>query len=226
LKSKRILSAKDKVFWNLTVVRAVYGTIGMIGSIFLILTDDKLKNDDIYSHSIDSHILLWSHLTFVSYEIFTLILFDLYFQTFSVTLQIHHALSFLGLYFAAMYRVNHYIGVECFILEASAPFTAISWILIKCKKANKTLWLINQFILVHIFHLRSVMEFLMLYHIYKVWDEFKLLPVSFIAINLGGILALALFLTPYWTYRKTMQIFNPVDWYKQPEKKTNDKKHK
>jgi ceroid-lipofuscinosis protein 8 len=74
------------------------------------------------------------------------------------------------------------------------------------------LWKANQCVLIHIFHLRSVLEFIMLYEVIKYRDDVFRLPVPILINHFGGLFLVAFYLTPYWTYRKTLQFFNPVDF--------------
>lgn len=117
-----------------------------------------------------------------------------------------------------LYNINHYFACSVFILEMSTPFSCICWCLIKAKKENSFLWKANQFILVHIFHMRSVLEFIMIYEIWANWTFMKRLPILLLFNQVGGLIIVAFILTPYWKYRKTEQMFNPVDWNSKEKK--------
>lgn len=72
--------------------------------------------------------------------------------------------------------------------------------------------------------MRSVLEFMMLYEMIKYREDFFRLPISILINHLGGLIIVAFYLTPYWTYRKTQQLFNPVDFSmksNKSEKKTS-----
>jgi hypothetical protein len=59
------------------------------------------------------------------------------------------------------------------------------------------------------------------YEMWRDWNTFKTLPLP-ISMNIFiGITIVSLWLTPYWTYKKTVQFFNPVDWNMES---TEDKK--
>ena len=61
----------------------------------------------------------------------------------------------------------------------------------------------------------------MLYEIIKYRDDMLRLPIPIFINHIGGMVAVAFYLTPYWTYRKTLQLFNPVDFSMKPTKKAN-----
>ena len=90
--------------------------------------------------------------------------------------------------------------------------------MIKFKKENSILWKINQLILIHVFHLRSFLEFMMLYEVIKYRDDILRLPLPILIDHICGLIIVAFYLTPYWTYRKTLQYFDPVDFSLKPSK--------
>nr|KAG5706405.1 hypothetical protein BaRGS_033166 [Batillaria attramentaria] len=79
-------------------------------------------------------------------------------------------------------------------------------------KERSVVWKANQFLLVHTFHLRSVVEYLFWY-IYQNWSHIwaHMLLSVFLALYVQLTLV-SLMMTPYWTYKKTAQMINPVDW--------------
>jgi ceroid-lipofuscinosis protein 8 len=48
------------------------------------------------------------------------------------------------------------------------------------------------------------------------------MPWLYIANMFTGIGLVTVWLTPYWTYKKTAQFFFPVDWNAEAKKKKND----
>ena len=83
------------------------------------------------------------------------------------------------------------------------------------------LWKANQLLLIHVFHLRSVFECVMIYEVYLNWIHCVNMPVLLFITQIGGLFVVTFILTPYWTYKKTAQLFDPVDWSNTSE---NDKK--
>ena len=150
---------------------------------------------------------------FFIFEEVTLIYFDWRFHTFSKELHMHHFFAFMGFFLAAFYGRGHYYGIKAFILEASTPFSCICWCLLKLKLENTKAWKINQWILIYVFHLRSVYELWWWYDIYQDWGNVKQnLPWPYTINMFAGLSIVTFWLTPYWTYKKTVQFFHPIDW--------------
>lgn len=202
------------MFWNLAVVRGTYGLIGTTGSIYERYFDLELSNNITRSKTFSSYVIIHSHLGFFIFEWSAQIFFDLYYRTFSKALHAHHVVSMTGFVVVAIYDIGHFFACTCFILEMSTPFSCICYCLIKSKMADTMLWKINQLALVHIFHLRSVIEFTIMFELYKYWDECKHLPFIWNFNLIAGLLLIGFFLTPYWTYRKTEQLISKSDWNK------------
>lgn len=209
------------MFWNLAVVRSVYGIFGTLTSGYERYFDESIKGDILHGQSLNSTLLLTSHMGFFIFECSAQTYFDVRFKTFSKALHAHHLLALVG-YFLVLYNnVNHYLGVSVFILEASTPFSCICWCLIKAEMGKSALWRANQFLLVHIFHLRSVFEFTMIYEVVMNWSTLTQMPILLFINQVGGLFIVAFILTPYWKYRKTEQMFSGEDWNSQENKKKN-----
>lgn len=72
--------------------------------------------------------------------------------------------------------------------------------------------------------MRTVYEFRGWYEIWMDWDNIRAnLPFPTTFNMMFGLAVVTFWLTPYWTYKKTVQFFNPVDWNMQDAK---DKKRK
>ena len=51
------------------------------------------------------------------------------------------------------------------------------------------------------------------YDVYMDWEYIKqALPLPYTINMLAGLTLVSLWLTPYWTYKKTVQFFYPSDW--------------
>lgn len=207
------------MFWNLAIVRGVYGLIGSLASIYERYFDSELQIDVSKSKTVNSYILVHSHLGFFIFEWSAQIFFDIYFKVFSKALHGHHLVSLIGYFLASYQDVGHYLPCSGFILEFSTPFSCICFCLIKSKMAETLLWKVNQMALIHVFHLRSVFEFTFLYEIYKDWNKFRHLSFIWNFNLISGLVLIGFFLTPYWTYRKTEQFFSKADWNDQNKKK-------
>jgi ceroid-lipofuscinosis protein 8 len=160
---------------------------------------------------------------FFMFEELTLIYFDIKYRTFSRELHMHHICSFNGFFIVAYYNIGHYYSAKTFILEGSTPFSCICWCLLKLKLEKTKVWKINQWILIYIFHLRTVYELWVWYDVYQDWNNFKEnLPWAYMINMFVGLGTVTVWLTPYWTYKKTVQFFQPTDWNAEVKGKKKD----
>ncbi|CAF1494012.1 unnamed protein product, partial [Adineta ricciae] len=168
----RTLKPKEQMFWQLAWVRAVCGTL-VAWAVYLTFVDDRLDRDHVLATTDASWTFICVLTGFFIFEEATLIYFDVRFRTFSKELHLHHLFAFNGFFFAAWYNSGHYYAAKAFILEASTISSCICWCLLKLKLEKTTVWKINQMILIHIFHLRSVYEMWWWYDIYRDWANIK-----------------------------------------------------
>jgi ceroid-lipofuscinosis protein 8 len=203
---------KDKMFWSLAIVRGTYGLIGTLFSVYERFFDADLLVHPTNSKTELSYLIVLSHFGFFIFEWSAQIYFDVKFKTLNTQLHAHHLISFIGYFGSAWSDTMHYAACSAFILEMSTPFSCICYCLIKTKQSDSALWKINQFILIHTFHLRSVVEFTLLYETYKYWSDFSQIPIYILVNWIFGLLVVALYLTPFWTWKKTEQMFTKSDW--------------
>ena len=113
------------------------------------------------------------------------------------------------------------------MLEMTTPFSCLCWVLLKSKMAHTTLWKCNQLFLIHLFHMRTIIEGYMLLMTYRQWDNVVAnMPVVVFVLLYTQVVLQFVWLTPYWTYRKTAQFFNPIDFnHTDTEKGTKGASH-
>ncbi|CAH1265071.1 CLN8 [Branchiostoma lanceolatum] len=176
LKTYNGLRLKEKIFWNLAVVRATFGVFCTVVGIWALWWDQELKK-------------------------------------MSILLNLHHWLSLVGYSLILWVGSTHYFATNGLILEMSTPFSALCWVLLKCGLADTTIWWLNQCVLVHSFHLRSVLEVFFWMETYRHWDHIWAdMPTSMFVSFYTELTLVSLVMTPYWTYKKSAQLFNPIDW--------------
>ena len=213
------------MFWNLAIVRAVYGICATIGGTYSRWFDNDLKTHIMYSRTEISNLLGIMHLGFFIYECTTQTLFDIKFKTFNKPLHFHHLIAIIACLYVVIRQIHHFYSATMPFLDMITPFSCICYILLQVKKADTFVWKANQLILVHIFHMRTVYEALNLYEMYIYWDLFKALPLGLLIVHSTGVFASLFILTPYWTYKKTQQLFFKNDFNAFPnEKKSCEKK--
>ena len=207
------LRSKEKVFWCLGFIRAVYGFVGFFFGFWYVALDDALHKDVVNAVTVSSFISLHIFIGFFVFENMALFLSCIIFRNFDPFLTLHHALSLLGGSMVAILGKGHYFSMVGLLLEMTTPFSCFCWMFLKAKKAHLLIWKINQYILVHLFHCRTTVEGYTIYVIYSQWENMR--------TNMPGVICVFLYLqlslqftllTPYWTYKKMMQLFNPVDW--------------
>lgn len=208
------LRSKDKIFWGLTLVRAIFGVCAIVVGLWYLFVDDILLKDVVNGHNVTTFVTVYIVTGFFLFECVSLVAFNIYFRFFDPFLFAHHFLCLVGFSISISYNgKGHFLGVVSLLLEATTPFSCVCWMLLKCNMAHLTLWKLNQLVLVHLFHCRTTLEGFLYYMIYTQWDNVKEnLPVPITALTFLGLTLNFFVLTPYWTYKKMSQLFKPVDW--------------
>ncbi|KAI3385711.1 hypothetical protein SNEBB_009180 [Seison nebaliae] len=215
-KKFRNLLRKEQFFWNLTVIRALFGIFGLCIGFHTLFFDTELQDDKLYKTNQKSRTAMEISIGFFLFECVALIYYDMiYSKRWTRELHVHHVASLIAVSNTYFSQNIHYFSTLALLLEMTTPFTAFSWCTLKMGYSQRTFWKINQFFLLHLFHLRHVIECYALYAIYQlIADENKYFDIPFFVAfwNLFGYLLLAFYLTPFWTYKKTMQIISPHDF--------------
>ena len=210
---KSYLSTKEKVFWCMAFVRAVFGIVASFFGFWYLAVDDTLHHDVVNATCTSSHFAVCMCVGFFLFECTALFSSNIIFRTFDPFLAIHHSISLIGFGIAAYADKGHFFTTVALLLEMTTPFSCICWVLLKAKMAHLFIWKINQNVLVHLFHCRTTIEGYFLYKTYLQWENVSTnLPVGMIFVLIGGVSINFFVLTPYWTYKKMMQLSNPVDW--------------
>ncbi|XP_006013751.1 protein CLN8 [Latimeria chalumnae] len=208
------LSTKEKVFWNLAAVRAVFGLQSTAAGLWALLMDPVLYSDVVVGQQDWSWFNILVAVGFFLFENVALHGSNMFFRTFDLPLAVHHFFAFAGYAGAVICdRIGHYFPMVTLLLEMSTPFTCISWMLLKAGWANSLFWKVNQWIMIHMFHCRMVLT----YHIWWLsffnWERLLAhFPLPLLIIDETGMLLLTLVLNPIWTHKKTLQLLNPTDW--------------
>lgn len=209
----RNLRTKEKIFWHLAIVRAIYGIFCIIVGTWAVFFDTELQKDVSLATTPTSHIAMTTTVGFFVFECSMIMWSDIYYKQFNVLLNLHHWLALVAYTLVVYYDSTHYFGCRGLTLEMTTPFSCLCWTLLKADMAQSLLWKANQYLLVHMFHLRSVVECHMWYVSYIFWDRIWSAMPTPIFISLYLQLVLVTFvMTPYWTYKKTAQMITPVDW--------------
>ncbi|XP_039178518.1 protein CLN8 [Crotalus tigris] len=210
----RSLPAKEKVFWNLTATRGVFGIQSCVAGFWALLIDPVFQADIVYSQQDWSWFSCLIASGFFLLENVAVHVSNFIFKTFDFFVVVHHFLAFGGfLGLIINIKSGHYIPLMGMLLELSTPFTCMSWMLLKAGRTNTFFWKASQWIMVHMFHCRMMLTYHMwwvcLSHWYAVMENMGLL---YFTVVLTGLSAVTFILNPYWTYKKTLQLSSPVDW--------------
>ena len=210
---RRNLRTKEKVFWCLALVRALFGFFGMAIGAWFVLIDRSLHVDVVNGINVTSFISLHLFIGFFIFECSALYISNIVFRFFDPFLAAHHTLSLLGGCMVAYYGKGHFFAIIGLLLEMTTPFSCLCWILIKMKLSHHWTWKLNQLILVHLFHCRTTVEAFVIHRSYFQWDNITAnLPTAIFVLLYTQVVIQFLILTPYWTYKKMLQLSNPVDW--------------
>ncbi|XP_067414533.1 protein CLN8-like [Emydura macquarii macquarii] len=210
----RALSAKEKVFWNMTITRGVFGVQSCVAGLWALLIDPVFQADKVYSQQKWSWFNCLIASGFFLLENVAVHLSNIVFRTFDVFLVVHHLLAFGGfLGLITNVESGHYLPLMGLLLEMSTPSTCISWVFLKIGWANTLFWKANQWLMIHLFHCRMILT----YHMWVVcisnWnDVVENMGLMYFMVFFIGLCALTIILNPYWTYKKTQQLLSPADW--------------
>ena len=87
---------KEKIFWNLSLVRACFGVFAAGVGVWAIFCNTALEKDMALATTPTSHLAICVTVGFFVFEVVALTLSDIYFRTFSRLLQLHHWVSLFG----------------------------------------------------------------------------------------------------------------------------------
>lgn len=207
------LRTKEKVFWCLAFVRAVFGFFGFAVGFWYIGFDNTLQKDVVNGSSQSSFLAVYITVGFFLFECFALFSSIALFGGFDPFLVAHHTLSLVGISTVAYYESTHFFGMSGLLLEMTTPFSCFCWMLLKADMADLSIWKANQLILVHLFHCRTTVEGYFFYKMYMQWENvIHHMPGPILGMLLIQLTLQFFIITPYWTYKKMGQLFNPVDW--------------
>lgn len=130
----RALHAKEKVFWNMAVTRAVFGLQSCVSGLWALLIDPVFHADKVYSQQKWSWFNCLIAAGFFLLENVAVHVSNIVFRTFDVFLVVHHLLAFGGLAGLVInVESGHYLPLMGMLLEMSTPSTCISWMLLKVR---------------------------------------------------------------------------------------------
>ena len=210
---KSYLRTKEKVFWCLAFVRGVFGFVAAFFGFWYLAVDDTLHGDVVSANSAMSFMAVYICVGFFLFECIALFTSNYIFRTFDKLLATHHSLSLIGDCVVTYYGKAHFFAVVGLLLEMTTPFTCLCWMLIKAKMTKYRVWKLNQLVLVHLFHCRTMIEGYFYLKSYSHWENIATnMPLTMICLLYTQLSIQFFYLTPYWTYKKMMQLFNPIDW--------------
>lgn len=129
------------------------------------------------------------------------------------TLAVHHTLALISYSRCLYLQVPYFFALCGLVLEMTTPFTCICWGLLKAKMSSTRLWVVNQWLMVHLFHCRSFIECYVWYKCWRQWNYiWSKMPTDVFVLQFVSLTILSVILTPYWTYKKTRQLLDPTDW--------------
>ncbi|KAK0045703.1 protein CLN8, partial [Biomphalaria pfeifferi] len=218
----RALVLKHQIFMSLAIVRGVYGFFSIVIGIYAIFKTTDLDRDVVFGKNATSSFAMCITVGFFLFELTAVVLSDIAFKTFSRMLILHHGLALIAYSLAVKLGANYAFGCKGMILEMSTPFSCLCYVLLKAGWENSKAWVINQMILVHTFHLRSVVECHLWVVTYFNWENiYSNMPTVLLVLLYTNLTLVTFIMTPYWGYKKTQQLFNPVDWNFQEERNTD-----
>ncbi|KAI1895820.1 hypothetical protein AGOR_G00110700 [Albula goreensis] len=210
----RSLQAKEKVFWDLAVTRAMFGVQSTIAGMRALTEDSALFADKVAGQEDWSWFNVLTATGFFLFENVALHVSSVVFRSFDLPLAVHHFFALSGFAGAVVWdSLGHFLPMVTLLLEMSTPFTCISWMLLKAGWTRSLFWKANQWVMIHMFHCRMVLTYYMWWVSWCNWDALNAhvaLPQRILFFT--GLALLTILINPIWTHKKTMQLLNPVDW--------------
>ncbi|XP_043119618.1 protein CLN8 isoform X2 [Puntigrus tetrazona] len=214
LHTYRSLSAKEKVFWDLAVTRAVFGVQSSVAGLRALMEDSAVYSDKILGQEDWSWFNVLTATGFFLFENVALHASNVTFRSFDLALAVHHFFALAGFVGTVVWNwLGHFLPMVTLLLEMSTPFTCISWMLLKAGWCKTFFWKANQWVMIHMFHCRMVVSYYMWWVCWNHWEEMNThIPLVQRLLFFIGLFLLTFFLNPVWTHKKTLQLLNPVDW--------------
>jgi len=216
------LKFKHRVFMSLAVVRGVFGVSGMFLGSWGLFWKTNLDRDIVFGRTVTSVYAMYYTIGFFAFEVVSVIASDIAFKSFSKLLITHHSLALAG-YIVALYQESNYsFATKALINEMSTPFSCLCFVFIKARMENTLAFKVNQILLVHSFHIRSIVECYLWYITFQngsyIWTY---MPSAIFWLMYFQLFLVTVIMTPYWGYKKTQQLFKPVDWNHETEARTD-----
>jgi len=209
----RNLRKKEKIFWNLAVMRGAFGLCGTVVGVWAVWFDEVLHKDVVWAVNPSSQFIVCFTVGFFLVECALLTYSDVMSKTCNYLLHFHHYMALFGFFFSITTHSGHFFACVSLMLEMTTPFSCICWTLLKCNLAHTKVWKLNQLVLVHLFHCRTLVEGFMIVKSFNHWPHiWASMPWSTFSILYSGLVVSFIYMTPFWTYKKTKQLVNPVDW--------------
>ena len=221
----RSLNISQKIYWSLAGVRSLFGISSMVLSLITLLRDQELRDDIVLGRTLSCQFFFTYIVGFFIFECCLLSFTEFAFGVKSVGLLAHHYLALIGYFIGLFLDQGYCIGALIVSLEMSTPFSCMCWVLLKMNLSNSLLWTVNQWILVHLFHTRQNVLCVVMYVVAKDWDNvYQNMNMLLIVLLIGGAVVMLLGLNPYWTQKKTHQLFSREDWNFHPPTNNNNNK--
>jgi hypothetical protein len=215
VKTYRNLHNKDKIRWDLAIVRSVFAFVSAYMSIHTLLGEPELFAEPTTKNNAFSALVFCYTSSFFVWETITLLYLYVFHAVREAPLMLHHILGLIYYSGGLVSGKMHFFGCFALIEEFSAPFTAFGWMLQKAGLEPSILYIYNQvaLLLVWVF-LRIGCDAIIEFRIWNVRYEMLaafhpsngFLGVLTATFMMVGNLILVFYLNPYWFYKKFQQL--------------------
>ncbi|XP_019725689.1 protein CLN8-like [Hippocampus comes] len=209
------LQAKQKFYWNHLATRSVFGIQSLVAGLTALTWDSEFSRDIMRGQENWSWSMIFTTAGYFLFENVAFHTYNLVFRSFDLALAIHHLYA-LSVFFCLAFISDsggHYVPVVALLLEMSTPFICISWMLQKVGWGKSQLWKANQWVMIHTFHIRMVVTYYIWWVCLSHWAAVNNnYPLTLRLIFYIGLTLLTVIINPFWTYKKTMQLFNSLAW--------------
>ena len=202
------LKVQDRVLWCLVFIRVLFSVFAFCTGCWYAVLDSPLHKDVVMATIPFCEFVISFAAGYFALECVILFTLNIVSRELHKALAAHHVFCLVGFTAALYSERGQFFAILAFVDEMNTPFACLGWMLIKAGKGSGYVWKVNQMVLIHVYHCRTVVEAYMYLEIFRNWDNIITnLPWYNILILYSSLTLTFFILTPYWTYKKTKQLF-------------------
>lgn len=180
----------------------IFSFVASSTSIWYVAVDDTLMNDVVNGRSTLSLVVICSSVGFYMFDSMLLL------GTNSTMALVHHGFVILAHSVCIYYDKAYFFGVQGLLFQVAIFFRRLRWTLFKVKTDHSSIWMIYQFLVIHLYHCRMVLELYWVYKVFQNWDYIITeIPICAAVLLCMWFAGSFFWFTPRCIYRETEVLF-------------------